>query len=369
MPSPPKVARTPVPPAQAAASVLPVDLHTPELPASWPAIGPCTPVSQPAIGPGTPASRPALGPGTPASRSAIGPGTPAGEGLPALSLLSQWQMQLLQLQAMQQAMASVPYKFTGQHPFQPPGFGVGDMFGPPSTSKPTAPESSMAQPAHPGQDSGSDCNTPPPGLSSAEWEAVRRFRLRGAVGAAVGPGPNEEEPGPVGGHLLEFVGAWEDITSDKWVLQTVLLYRVHRELPVNQSTSVDKNPVKTQASYSSRREPTQDAAKKGNSSSRPLYDRARVLFLPILGGEVVRRMATHPKPIALERRGKTQKFKMDTLQSVLNMLGVDIKLYQDGCPPGTEVMGPWAVSLDLQDAYFHVTVDPRDRKFLRSTYD
>ena len=65
----------------------------------------------------------------------------------------------------------------------------------------------------------------------------------------MGLGPNEKEPGPVGGRLWEFVGAWEDITSDKWVLQTVLSgYRIeYRELSVNQSTSVDKNPVKAQA--------------------------------------------------------------------------------------------------------------------------
>ena len=65
-----------------------------------------------------------------ASRPALGPRTPAGASLPALSLPHQWQMQLYQLQAMQQAMASIPYTFPGQQPFQPPGFGAGDAFGP-----------------------------------------------------------------------------------------------------------------------------------------------------------------------------------------------------------------------------------------------
>ena len=60
---------------------------------------------------------------------------------------------------------------------------------------------------------------------------------------------------------------------------------------------------------------------------------------------------------------------MDMLQNVLNTLGADIKLYRDGCPPGAEVPFPWAVSLDLQDAYFHVAVDPRDTKYLRFAYD
>ena len=43
----------------------------------------------------------------------------------------------------------------------------------------------------------------------------------GAAGVGVGLGPNEVEPGLVGGHLREFAGAWGDITSDRWVLQTV----------------------------------------------------------------------------------------------------------------------------------------------------
>ena len=36
---------------------------------------------------------------------------------------------------------------------------------------------------------------------------------------------------------------------------------------------------------------------------------------------------------------------------------------------GAEVPGPWAVSLDLQDAYYHVAVDTRYTKYLRFTYD
>ena len=75
-------------------------------------------------------------------------------------------------------------------------------------------------------------------------------------------------------------------------------------------------------------------------------------------------------PLDLSGSFKIPKMdKMDTLQSVLNSLRADIKLYRDGCRPGAEVPSPWAVSLDLQDAYFHVAVDPRDRKFLRFAYD
>ena len=76
--SPPPIPRTPVPATPAAAGILPVD--------------PRTPVP---------------------SAPAVAPGTPAGASLPALSLPSQWEMQLFQ----QQAMSSVPYSFHGQQPF------------------------------------------------------------------------------------------------------------------------------------------------------------------------------------------------------------------------------------------------------------
>ena len=61
-----------------------------------------------------------------------------------------------------------------------------------------------------------------PREASAATLGVCFFRVAGA-----GPGPNEVEPGPVGGRLREFAGAWKDITSDKWVLQTVFSgYRI-----------------------------------------------------------------------------------------------------------------------------------------------
>ena len=48
---------------------------------------------------------------------------------------------------------------------------------------------------------------------------------------------------------------------------------------------------------------------------------------------------------------------------MMNTLGGVIKLAKEVQPTGTEVSGLWAVSLDLQDVYIHVAVDPRDTKF------
>ena len=59
---------------------------------------------------------------------------------------------------------------------------------------------------------------------------------------------------------------------------------------------------------------------------------------------------------------------MDTLQSILVSLGEDIRLSQAANMqvPGQSM---WAVSLDLEDAYFHVAIDPSDIKYLRFAYD
>ena len=46
---------------------------------------------------------------------------------------------------------------------------------------------------------------------------------------------------------------------------------------------------------------------------------------------------------------KTQHFKMDTLKTVLNLVKKD----------------DWAISIDLKDAYFHVLIHPKHRKYLR----
>ena len=109
-----------------------------------------------------------------ASRPALGPGTPAGGSLPALPLPQQWLMQLYQLQA----MASVPYTFPGQHPFQPLGFGAGDVFGPSSVSQSSAPAPSVAQADHLSRSADLGRDTPPD-LPPEEWEMVRRLRQGG----------------------------------------------------------------------------------------------------------------------------------------------------------------------------------------------
>ena len=136
-----------------------------------------------------------------------------------------------------------------------------------------------------------------------------------------------------------------------------LPHRVHGELPVNQSASVDEEGLHKMLLKKAIVQLDPSMIGPGFYSSLFLVEKRSGGWRPILN---LKRLNEGVKP---------PKFRMDTLQSVLNTLGADIKLYRDGCPPGAEVSGPWAVSLDLQDAYFHVPVDPRDTKYLRFAYD
>ena len=172
--------------------------------------------------------------------------------------------------------------------------------------------------------------------------------------------------------MREFAGAWGDITSDKWVLQTVSSgYRIE----FTESCRLTRAPLWTiiPAKHKHR-----VALEEG--LHKMLLKKAIVQLDPSMIGPgfysslfLVDKRSGGWRPILnlkrLNEGVKPPKFRMDTLQSVLNTLGADIKLYRDGCTPGTEVSGPWAVSLDLQDAYFHVPVDPRDTKYLRFAYD
>ena len=209
-------------------------------------------------------------------------------------------------------------------------------------------------------------------ISSAKLRPPRpRLRKKNCSNAQAslppgrGRGRSGVEPGLVGGCLRKFAGAWEDITSDKWVLQTVLSgYRVE----FTESVRLTRAPLWTRIlAKHKHRVALEEGLHKmllkkaiiqlntsligpGFFSSLFLVEKRSGGWLAILN---LKRLSEGVKP---------PKFKMDTLQSVLNTLGTEIQLYR-------EVPGPWAVSFDLQDTYFHVAVDPKDRKFLRFAYN
>lgn len=56
---------------------------------------------------------------------------------------------------------------------------------------------------------------------------------------------------------------------------------------------------------------------------------------------------------ALNAFVKKMKFKMETINSVLASI----------------CQGDWMISLDVQDAYFHILVHPDSRKYLRFVFE
>ena len=178
-------------------------------------------------------------------------------------------------------------------------------------------------------------------------------------------------PNPVGGQLQAYGPEWERLTSDVWVLQTIKTgYRIEFTDPccLTQSTMWTSVPAKESHRLAMETGLRKMLEKRAIKIVDPLLDGPRFyssLFL-------VEKRSGGWRPILnlkeLNISVTPLSFKMDTLQSVLVSLGEDIRLSQAAnvLNPG---QGMWAVSLDLEDAYFHVAIDPCDRKYLRFAYD
>lgn len=195
-------------------------------------------------------------------------------------------------------------------------------------------------------------------------------RRGGAAGAGEGHLRNEI-PKPVGGRLQAFGPEWERLTSDVWVLQTIKTgYRIEFTGPCR----LTRSPMWT-------RIPAKESHRLAMETGlrKMLEKRAVKIVDPLLDGPgfysslfLVEKRSGGWRPILnlkeLNVAVKPPSFKMDTLQSVLVSLGEDIRLSQSANTLGSG-QDMWAVSLDLEDAYFHVAIDPRDRKYLRFAYD
>jgi len=188
-----------------------------------------------------------------------------------------------------------------------------------------------------------------------------------AVGAAE---ENRNQP-PVGGRLLSYGKQWAQVTKDKFVLRTVESgyeieftgpYRLTRE-PV--WTPVPRDPSKRallEAEIASRLrkaavrvvDPLQEPP--GFFSTFFLTEKKSGGLRPILN--------LSPLNVSI----KPKKFRQETLRKVMRSLGLSARRanHPSAQPPGD---GPWAVSLDLKDAYFHVAVAKHHTRFLRFAYD
>ena len=179
---------------------------------------------------------------------------------------------------------------------------------------------------------------------------------------------------PVGGRLMQFAGQWERVTQDPWVLETVAKgYKIEFTGKPRLTTVPRWTPVPRSRARKAALEDGLDKllAKKairlvGPPPAEPGF--YSTLFL-------VEKKSGGWRPIlnlkGLNRKIKPTKFKMDTLRVILKSLGESFLSHQliHQHDPEAGPLDPHAVSVDLEDAYFHVAIRPEDRKFLRFAYN
>ena len=153
---------------------------------------------------------------------------------------------------------------------------------------------------------------------------------------------------PVGGRLAHFAQNWAEITEDKWVLSVVR--KGYRILFVKHPI-LSPDPVFFQQPLSQQlEEEVASLLSKGAVEEIipecPGYY-SRIFIVPKKNGKL--RLIIDLS--VLNHFVYPQTFKMETQSKVKNAIQLN----------------DWAFSLDLTDAYLHVPIHPRSRKYLRFT--
>ena len=154
---------------------------------------------------------------------------------------------------------------------------------------------------------------------------------------------------PVGGRLTHFLPEWEKITQENWVLSIIKEgYKLEfiQKPPFQgiKSTLVNtKNLVLLKAEVNTLLEKNAIEIVSKSETQSGFYS---TLFL-------VKKKNGKMRPVInlrpLNRYLRKQHFKMDTLSKVLNLVK----------------QNDWAFSLDLSDAYLHIPIFLKHRKYLR----
>lgn len=153
----------------------------------------------------------------------------------------------------------------------------------------------------------------------------------------------------MGGRLRFFTDQWRQITDDKWVLSTIAKgYKLEfQSWPPLSGIKETRVNAKNQDILNSE---IQKLLEKAAIEPVPFAQRQQGFYstfflVPKKSGEL--RAVINLRP--LNQYLKTQHFKMDTMKTVLNLVQ----------------KGDWAISVDLKDAYFHILIHPKHKKFLR----
>lgn len=160
------------------------------------------------------------------------------------------------------------------------------------------------------------------------------------------PPPPPRSDIPVGARLLHFAEAWNKITQDPWVLKIV---REGYVIPFHHKPPLSTVPILFGSDHPFLPEAIQGLLNKGavervHQPQTPGFY-SRLFLVPKKNGtwRPVIDLSTLNKYIKIE------SFKMETASSIR----ASIQPFH------------WGVSLDLSDAYFHVPIHPKSRKYLR----
>ena len=154
---------------------------------------------------------------------------------------------------------------------------------------------------------------------------------------------------PVGGRLRFVLDNWKKITNDQWVLSVIeegykLEFSGHPPQTGIKQTSVQRENLNILEAE------VEDLLRKDAIEMVPLQEincgfYSTFFLVPKKNGKM--RPVINLRP--LNKYLRKTHFKMDTLSKVLNLVKPK----------------DWAISLDLSDAYLHVPIFLKHRKFLR----
>ena len=166
------------------------------------------------------------------------------------------------------------------------------------------------------------------------------------INETLSPLPRPRRDLPVGGRLAHFQKRWEDITEDSWVLSVI---RKGYKIPFIRKPFLSPTPVFLRQTESPALEEEvkelllKGAVEKINPEDPGFY--SRIFLVPKKNGKL-RLIIDLSK---LNSFLNIQSFKMETANKVRQSI----------------LPNDWAFSLDLTDAYLHVPIHWRSRKYLR----
>lgn len=155
---------------------------------------------------------------------------------------------------------------------------------------------------------------------------------------------------PVGGRLQFYIQNWERITDDQWVLNTLKEGLKLEFLQIPKFSGIKHTSVSCKKKMCILLGEVDILLEKGVIEPVPTQETHKGFYSTFF---LVTKKNGQMRPVInlkpLNAYVRKEHFKMDTLAKVLNLVNPNM----------------WAISLDLKDAYLHIPIHKKHRKFLR----